>query len=129
MGLFLDSCRPTSCGCFISILCPKYFFSAQTRGAPFSCSLCKSKQRHQVMYCIDCCRASAAPLASGSANKSDLIIFHKMLYISSITRYYHRFKYITTSLPRMCSEQKYLMCCHAHLCLRFVFFLFCFMFF
>ena len=53
------------------------------------------------MYFIDCCRASAAPLASGSANKSDLFYSFKVLYRSNITRYYNGFKYITTSLPRM----------------------------
>ena len=47
-----------------------------------------------TMYCIDCCRASPAPLASGSANKSDLFLSHKVLYRSNITCYYHRFKYI-----------------------------------
>ena len=61
-----------------------------------------SRQRHQGVYCIDCCRASAAPLASGSANKSDLFLSHRVLHRSNITRYYHHgFKYITTSLPRM----------------------------
>ena len=46
------------------------------------------------MYCIDCCRASAAPLAP-VAHKFDLFLSHKVLYRSNITRYYyHRFKYI-----------------------------------
>ena len=38
------------------------------------------------MYCIDCCihRASAAPLASGSASKSDLLLSHKVLHRSNI---------------------------------------------
>ena len=51
------------------------------------------------MYCIDCCRASAAPLASGSANVSDLLLSHKMLHRSNITRYYDGFKHIQHELP------------------------------
>ena len=52
-----------------------------------SFSLCKqAKAPGDVVYCIDYCRASAAPLASGSANKSDLFLAHKVLYISNITR-------------------------------------------
>ena len=70
-----------------------------------SAVLYASKQRHQVMYCIYCCRASAAPLASGSANTSDLFLSHKVLRRSNITHCYHKFKYINTSLPRMCLEQ------------------------
>ena len=103
-----------------------------------------SRQRHQVMYCIDCCRTSAAPLAPGSSNKSDLFLSHEVLYRSNILhlpcsadheqdwqpypvdpysaicddhtyihtyiRYYNRFMYITTSLPRMICLSKYLLC-------------------
>ena len=58
-----------------------------------SAVLYASRQRHQVMCCIDCCRVSAAPLAPGSANKSDLFLSHKVLYRSNITRYYLRSKY------------------------------------
>ena len=50
------------------------------------------------MYYIDCSRASAAPLASASANKPDLLLSHKVLHRSNITRYYHRFKYIQYEL-------------------------------
>ena len=63
-----------------------------------SAVLYASRQRHQVMSCIDCCRAGAAPLASDSANKSDLLLSHKVLHRSNITRYYHRFKYIQHEL-------------------------------
>ena len=69
--------------------------SSHIRTRSFSCSLCKqAKAPGHVMYCIDCCRASAAPLAPGSANKCDLFLCYKVLYRSNITRYYHRFKYI-----------------------------------
>ena len=37
-----------------------------------SCPLCKqAKAPDHVLYCIDCCRASAAPLPSDRANKSN----------------------------------------------------------
>ena len=39
------------------------------------------------MYCIDCCRASVAPLASGSANISDLLLSRKVLYQCSQVLY------------------------------------------
>ena len=45
------------------------------------------------MHCVNCFRASAAPIASGSANKSVLLFSHKVLRRSSITRYCRRFKY------------------------------------
>ena len=56
---------------------------------------------HDVMYGIDCFRASAAPLASGSANKSVLLLSHKVLHRSNITHYYHRLKYIFTCSRRI----------------------------
>ena len=65
------------------------------------------------MYCIDCCRASAAPLAPGSANKYGLFLSHKVLYISNITRYYHhRFKYIPHEFAKhmLYVYSKYLLC-------------------
>ena len=52
-----------------------------------------------IVYCTDYCRASAAPLAPGSANKSDVVLSHEV-YRSNITRYYHRFKYIPHEFAR-----------------------------
>ena len=46
------------------------------------------------MYSIEYCRWSAAPLAPGSVNKSDLFLSHKVPYRSNISRYYNRFRYI-----------------------------------
>ena len=61
------------------------------------------------MYCIDCWRASAAPLASGSANVSDLLLSHKMLHRSNITRYYDRFKHIQHELATHVFREVYVV--------------------
>ena len=59
------------------------------------------------MYCIDCCRASAAPLASGSANKYDLFLSHKVLHRSNITRVTTRFKYVVNDPLSLATDGGY----------------------